>query len=334
MWHHLAGRIERCDECRFDGSAYTDDDVSGTIRKLARWAQGAMDGIDPVVLNQRPEPTTWSPAEYLRHIKRVVWSMAGLAELLRAEPGQRVDGVAPSDATVDDPPTTIDVGRELVRLDEEAVRLGWLWSDADVDDRACTIDINGETADLAGIVRHTVHDATHHLGDIGRGIAALGVGTPEMTGRVQHIHSSAGGVPKLAIDEATVGYRGLEGDRQAIRKHHGRVWQALCLWSSEVIDALVAEGHPLTPGAAGENFTISGIDWSALRPGAHIRFGGDGGVLAETTGWTTPCTSIVEAFTDRDYQRIDVARDPGVSRIYAKVLIDGLVRTGDPVKVF
>ena len=26
MWHHLAGQIERCDECRFDGSAYTVDD--------------------------------------------------------------------------------------------------------------------------------------------------------------------------------------------------------------------------------------------------------------------------------------------------------------------
>ncbi len=46
MWHHLAGQVERCDECRFDGSAYTVDDVSGTLRNLAEWAGHAMGGID------------------------------------------------------------------------------------------------------------------------------------------------------------------------------------------------------------------------------------------------------------------------------------------------
>jgi MOSC domain-containing protein YiiM len=69
---------------------------------------------------------------------------------------------------------------------------------------------------------------------------------------------SDGGVPKHSTDHVTVGFRGVDGDRQATRAHHGSPWQALCLWSREVIDALVAEGHPIAPGAAGENVTIAG----------------------------------------------------------------------------
>ena len=34
-----------------------------------------------------------------------------------------------------------------------------------------------------------------------------------------------------------------------------------------IAETLNAEGHPIYPGAAGENITVEGIDWSALRPG-------------------------------------------------------------------
>ena len=55
-------------------------------------------------------------------------------------------------------------------------------------------------------------------------------------------------MPKQAVDSAEVGLGGHDGDRQRTRKHHGRPWQALCLWSSEVIADLAAEGHPIGPG--------------------------------------------------------------------------------------
>ena len=86
-------------------------------------------------------------------------------------------------------------------------------------------------------------------------------------GTVAGLFASDGGVPKRPIPVAEVGYRGVSGDRQAARKHHGRVWQALCLWSVEVIDGFAAAGHPIVPGSAGENVTIAGVDWSTLRPG-------------------------------------------------------------------
>ena len=334
MWHHEAGQRETCDECRFDGGAYTVDDVAGTLRNLADWAGHELADIDHAVLNTRPAPDIWSPAEYLRHTKRVVWSMSALTETALSGPGHEVDGAPPPDASADDAPPAIDVHHELVRLDQESMRLHQLWLGANATQRAATVTVNGAPADVAGIVRHAVHDATHHLADIGRGVVALGVGTPPGVGRISQIHASGGGVPKAEIPEAEVGYRGVVGDRQATRKHHGRVWQALCLWSAEVIDALAAEGHPVSPGAAGENVTLAGIDWSTLRPGARLRIGGDDGVIAETTTWATPCRTLNDAFTDRYFRRIDVDQHPGSSRLYAKVLRDGVVRAGDAVEVY
>ena len=93
--------------------------------------------------------------------------------------------------------------------------------------------------------------------------------------------ASNGGVPKQALLRASIGRRGLEEDRQAERRLHGRPFQAVCLWSSEVIDALRSEGHPIHPGAAGENVTVSGIDWTTIRPGVRMRVGD---VLLEISG--------------------------------------------------
>ena len=77
-------------------------------------------------------------------------------------------------------------------------------------------------------------------------------------GRVTHLSVSPGGLPKTPVDRVEVTWLGATGDRQATRVHHGRPWQALCLWSNEVIDAFRAAGHPIAPGLAGENITLSG----------------------------------------------------------------------------
>lgn len=351
MWHHSAGQFETCAECRFDGAAYTDEDVAGTLRNLSGWAGDTIVGIDEALLGRRPAPTTWSPAEYLRHMKRVLWTMRFAADLAVDEQDHQVDGGPPPDATADDAIDEIDVRHEVVRIHEEAMQLHERFLRADDVARTRTVTVNGEPADLGGILRHALHDVTHHLSDIGRGVVALGAGMPTSTGRVARINASGGGVPKAALDRATVGYRGIDGDRQADRRNHGRVWQALCLWSSDVINALAADGHAVTPGSAGENLTIAGLDWAALRPGTRLRFtggsdaaggsagdsasgpAGDAGVLVECTRWAAPCSTIADSFLERDFRRIDAVQHPGSARMYAKVLVDGEVRTGDRVEV-
>ena len=104
-------------------------------------------------------------------------------------------------------------------------------------------------------------------------VREAGVLGPDAEGVVSHLAVSDGGVPKRSVEEVEVGWRGVVGDRQAARQHHGRPWQALCLWSTEVIDDFVAQGDPLAPGLAGENITVTGLPWERVRPGVRLRVG-------------------------------------------------------------
>ena len=149
-------------------------------------------------------------------------------------------------------------------------------------------------------------------------------------GTVAGLFTSDGGVPKRAVDTILIGFRGAVGDRQKNRQHHGRPFQALCLWSTEVIEALRAEGHPIGPGNAGENITISGSGWSAIRPGVRLQIGD---VLAEVSSYADPCSFNAQWFSDRKFSRIDDERYPGWGRIYAWVLRPGSVGLGDTVVV-
>lgn len=147
---------------------------------------------------------------------------------------------------------------------------------------------------------------------------------------LRQINVSAGGVPKHAVAEARISREGLAGDWQRDRKHHGGRDRAVSLFAAEFIDAIRAEGHPIAPGTTGENLTIAGLDWRKLRPGDRLRVGD--AVVLELTDYAQPCRTISGSFADRRFSRIAQRHHPGESRLYARVLTEGRVHTGDPVE--
>jgi MOSC domain-containing protein YiiM len=149
-------------------------------------------------------------------------------------------------------------------------------------------------------------------------------------GQVHQINLSKGGVPKLPIDTAEVDESGVIGDVQADRVHHGHPEQALCLYSLEVIERLRAEGHQIAAGSAGENITVSGLDWADVVPGRRLAIGQ---VRAEVTGYATPCAKNAQWFQDGKFSRMHQSKHPGDSRVYARVLTGGKIATGDPVEL-
>jgi MOSC domain-containing protein YiiM len=151
---------------------------------------------------------------------------------------------------------------------------------------------------------------------------------PEDAARVVGLQRSAGGVPKLPVSEALVGLRGMEGDRQRKPFIHGGPTRALCLYSSERIDALAAEGHPIVPGAVGENVTISGLVWEAVIPGARLTLGE---VEVEVTSYAAPCRTITRAFVGGDSTRIGQKKHPGWSRVYVRIVRGGWIALDDRV---
>ena len=163
-------------------------------------------------------------------------------------------------------------------------------------------------------------------------LRALGHIPSPQTGTLVQLNSSQGGVPKKSIDNAYIGWKGVEGDRQATRKHHGRPFQALSLWSAEVMETLRYEGHRVVPGSAGENITVSGISWNDVRPGTRMRIGE---VLCDISSYAVPCKQLAELFVDRDFNRIHHDRDlenkTASCRVYATVVERGNVSPGDPI---
>jgi MOSC domain-containing protein YiiM len=145
-------------------------------------------------------------------------------------------------------------------------------------------------------------------------------------GTVVQLSVSNGGVPKLAVESADVDWSGMSGDRQNVRVHHGRPWQALCIWSADVIEDLHRAGHPIAPGRAGENITIAGLRWADVRAGVRLLIGD---VLCEVTAYALPCASNKPWFIDGDFTVMHHQRGP-VSRVYATVLAPGRITVGDP----
>lgn len=211
------------------------------------------------------------------------------------------------------PTTSTSDGRPLSNLEHVGRALA---------ERCAADPASAEVRDALAALWHGVLHITGSLRE--RGVLAT-----EGRATVAQISTSAGGVPKRAVPHASIGFSGLRGDRQGARTHHGRPWQALCLWSGEVIDALAADGHPIAPGCAGENLTLRGIDWSLIRPGVRLRIGT---ALAEASAWAIPCRKNAIWFSDGGYQRLGHQRGP-VSRIYATVIEEGEVAAGDAAEL-
>lgn len=196
--------------------------------------------------------------------------------------------------------------------------------------------VDPDIAEIAAPARARAIAATSHgsdgvatlwaaLGETAAALRAAGAYGEPLTGNVVQLSTSSGGVPKLPVTAVDVDLGGIVGDVQRTRRHHGRPFQALCVWSAEVIDELAADGHSIGYGSAGENLTVAGLNWSRVRPGMLLCAGS---VRAELSAWATPCAQNARWFSDRDFWRIDASRGP-VSRLYATVLTPGSIAVGD-----
>jgi len=321
---------ETCDECGFDSRDWRVRDAETLFGSLGTWWRLATAGLSAGDLNRRPSPGVWSTLEYGFHTSMVTAIIRVGVKLLLDRDGCALPAPPQSGPAEFGEGLELDVDEVLSALVREgdamavlAGRQGAPWNNAGRLPDSSVIQAEA-------VLFHAAHDASHHFMDVGRGLAAIGSGTPPGLGTVTRINTSEGGVPKHPVEEGIVGWRGLEGDHQADTKHHGRPFQALCLWSADVIDDLALAGHPIAAGSAGENLTISGVDWSSLRPGSRLIVGT---ALVELSYPATPCKKQTRWFKDGDFARISHDRNPHLSRWYGWVRTPGRVREGDPVVV-
>ena len=152
-----------------------------------------------------------------------------------------------------------------------------------------------------------------------------------MNGRIVQVNVSPGGVPKLAVLDAWIGPLGLAGDGHDHDHVHGGPHRAVALFAIEAIERVRADGHDIGPGAVGENLTTSGIELSLLPVGTRLAIGDE--AVLELAAPDGPCDVIKHVFVGGKSGRISILVHPSDSRMYARVLAEGRVRRGDPIRV-
>ena len=151
-----------------------------------------------------------------------------------------------------------------------------------------------------------------------------------MPGVLAQLNVSSGGMPKLPVMFARVTAGGIEGDRQRNLKYHGGPDRAVCLYSEELYEELRDAGVEVSAGAVGENFTTRGVDLRKLAKGDRLRVGGEGaegGCVIELTDVRVPCNQLKK--WDPELPELIVGRSGWVAR----VIEEGIVRSGDPIEV-
>jgi MOSC domain-containing protein YiiM len=304
--------------------------VASLLAQAGWWWREATRTFEDAELNRRPGPEVWSVLEYGIHSALACAVLRDDIERMLAEDGCAIPeetvvpiGEASEDnwAVLDREATLDDIEREGAALAELAVRPGAPWDNVGF--------LPDRRLQAGAVLIHAAHDSSHHQMDVSRGLAAVS-GTSS-AGIVAQINASDGGVPKLPVPNATVTIDGMRGDRQRDHKHHGRPFQAVCLWSADVIDELASAGHPIGPGSAGENLTLRGVQWESLRPGARLRVGEE--LLVELSFDAVPCHNQAQWFSDGDYSRISWQANPQWVRWYGWVREEGAIRVGDRVVV-
>lgn len=169
-----------CGECGFDSSAMSDADLvaacTSFVRKyrppLTRFLPGE-DG--PSVLRRRPAPDVWSALEYAAHVRDVFVFYRERIERVRSEDRPLLTSVgfaelADTAAYNDEDPAAVAdaVTAEAAAL---AATLSAL-SEAEWDRVGLSSDGSGDERSVRSLARRAVHDASHHLLDIGRSLRA------------------------------------------------------------------------------------------------------------------------------------------------------------------
>jgi hypothetical protein len=163
--------VERCAECGFDGSLWTDADAVATITTRPTWWAEAIAGLSGESLDRRPIASMWSIGEYTDHVREVVFGMRFVLDTALTAPG--TDLGDPPEAGFDADARVVDVPQSLADFTNEVQVLVQRLEDTPGDAWRSSVTIGGDVVDVHWIARHAVHDVTHHLMDVERLRAAL-----------------------------------------------------------------------------------------------------------------------------------------------------------------
>ena len=121
---------------------------------------------------------------------------------------------------------------------------------------------------------------------------------------------------------------GVVGDLVGDDQHHGGAHKAVYAFAREELDHWEGElQRGLSDGIFGENLTTEGIDLERLILNQRLRVGED--VVLEVSIPRTPCATFSGHLREKAWARRFTER--GRCGVYLRVVVPGVVRTGDAV---
>jgi MOSC domain-containing protein YiiM len=110
--------------------------------------------------------------------------------------------------------------------------------------------------------------------------------------KIIHIYTGEG-LPKNNVQSAILTSTGFVGDKQR-GENHGPPYRDIVIWSLNRIQELIKDGHPILPGACGENLVVDGEEYFKLKEDDILTIGNS---ILKLTFPAGPCNNIKEFFT-------------------------------------
>jgi len=170
--------LSPCDECGFDYEALAPDDVPAALRAFAKRYRAPLSRFLPgedgdSLLRQRPAPDTWSALEYAAHVRDVLDSYHRWIGLILDEERPVLEGPGPDDLAVERRYNEDDPAAVAEALAANANRLAATVEAVPADGWERVGLRRDEERSVLLHARRAVHEGSHHLLDIGRGMRAV-----------------------------------------------------------------------------------------------------------------------------------------------------------------
>lgn len=162
---------ERCGECGFDGTRLTVQDAITALRTLGpRWRE-VFEDVPDEILRRRPSPDVWSPLEYAAHTRDVIamngWGMNEILKGHRPEFPVMTPDEGTAEGAADHGYNTLAPDAVVGELEANARRMAERASQVvGAEPWTRSARVGNDDMDAGRVLRHAVHDATHHLRDV------------------------------------------------------------------------------------------------------------------------------------------------------------------------
>ena len=141
------------------------------------------------------------------------------------------------------------------------------------------------------------------------------------------------GLRKTSFSSSKINFSGLIGDYNNFRKtkKNNHPDMAIMLLSMDIINNLNKEGWPVQPGDLGENLTIKNIKYDNIKPSQIYKIGS---ARIKISIICAPCYKLESLdYVGKKNKNIFIKTLINRRGWYAKVLREGLIRTGDSFEI-